>query len=441
MFVHPGHIAHPCRHTQCDPVQRPALGQQIPCRTQQPLRQFLRAIHRDLPRPVAQGRIAEALQQRPAIGRHIRALRNDQGQGNIVTHHPLDKTGQGRITHGLGHGFIARQITQIGQRRMGSVEHAELHGFERQDIGHQLRAEPAPIGATEREMILDHPLGKRLGHDRPSIHDPRFGQNGPIGIGGRGHDPVNHGRGKCHLLRDGVGQGRIAQLRKTAQHFGDRMAIGGQIVAGQHGKRLQALGIAMAQPRHQKADGRTRRLGMGQIMDNIGMRLVQFTGGRIMAIALFRHGQRDDFDILMRHGGNEGLRIFGGHKRVLDGTDHLIMRGIGPAHRNSIEPVLRSQRIARVGRAQACPDNAPAEIAGGQNLFGINGLMGAVERAQAQMHNAAAHLCAVITGPLDGRGQCAQGCKRECHSAHVNCSTARITPRNSASPFRRPIPA
>ena len=125
-------------------------------------------------------------------------------------------------------------------------------------------------------------------------------------------------------------------------------------------------------------------------MHDIGMRLVQFAGGGVMAIAFFRHRQRDDFDILMRHGGNQGLRILCCHQRLLDRADHLIGRGIGTAHRNGIKPVLRGQRIARVGRAQTGTDNAPSQIARGQHLFGIDRLMRAVERPQTEMDDPAA---------------------------------------------------
>jgi hypothetical protein len=38
---------------------------------------------------VAQRRIAEPIQKRTAIGRHIGALRDDQGRRNVLAHHPL----------------------------------------------------------------------------------------------------------------------------------------------------------------------------------------------------------------------------------------------------------------------------------------------------------------------------------------------------------------
>ncbi len=61
---------------------------------------------------------------------------------------------------------------------------------------------------------------------------------------------------------------------------------------------------------------------------------------------------------------------------------------VAAAHGKRVEPVLRRQRIARVGAAQRSADDAPAGFAGGQAIVDIDGLMRAVEGADAEMDDA-----------------------------------------------------
>ena len=52
----------------------------------------------------------------------------------------------------------------VGQRRMGTVEHAQLGGFIGCDVGDQFGANRFPARARPGEAVLDHPLAEGLGH-------------------------------------------------------------------------------------------------------------------------------------------------------------------------------------------------------------------------------------------------------------------------------------
>ena len=57
-------------------------------------------------------------------------------------------------------------------------------------------------------------------------------------------------------------------------------------------------------------------------MLNIGMTFIEHPCCRIMAIALFRNGERNDFYIGTRHCFNQGGGAFGRDKHIFDRADH-----------------------------------------------------------------------------------------------------------------------
>ena len=117
-----------------------------------------------------------------------------------------------------------------------------------------------------------------------------------------------------------------------------------------------------------------------------------------MAIAFFRHRQRDNLHTVLRHGFDERGGIFRRDMQGFQSADNLIIRVVGIAHGDGIKPVLRGQGIARIGGTQTGPHNTPAMIARIERLFGISGLMGTMKRSQAQMHKACLDIGAIIGG-------------------------------------------
>src|SRR5439155_10324360 len=62
-FVAAADVAHPARYSEAEKLDRASCGEIVAHRGEQALRQFLRAVHRDLLRAVRQGGIAEAFDQ------------------------------------------------------------------------------------------------------------------------------------------------------------------------------------------------------------------------------------------------------------------------------------------------------------------------------------------------------------------------------------------
>ena len=75
-----------------------------------------------------------------------------------------------------------------------------------------------------------------------------------------------------------------------------------------------------------------------------------------------------------------------------DRADDAQLLAAAAADRQRVEPVLRRQRVARVGAAQRDADDAPVRLAGRQAVVDIDGLMGAMEGADAEMHDARRNL-------------------------------------------------
>ena len=104
----------------------------------------------------------------------------------------------------------------------------------------------------------------------------------------------------------------------------------------------------------------------------------------------------------------------------LQRPDDPQLRAFAGAEGDGEEIVLRRQRIAHVGPAQRRAGDGPLRI-GGEDVVEIDGLVGAVERADAQMDDAGGGPARIVGRPADGLGQGREGRKRQSlHHAHLN---------------------
>ena len=136
LFVLCGDVAHPARYRERMRVDRKPQPQPVLHGGEQPLRQFLRSVHRDLPGTVMQGGIGKALQQRCTVGRKVGALRHRQRRRRVV-HHLSGKRCKAMVGHGGSDGLMAGEIAEIGQRRVAGVEQPQLHVLERRHVRNQ----------------------------------------------------------------------------------------------------------------------------------------------------------------------------------------------------------------------------------------------------------------------------------------------------------------
>ena len=67
-----------------------------------------------------------------------------------------------RVSHGVGNGFIAAEVTEVRQKRVAAVQHTQLHHFERYNIRNKLRADFIPVRTTINEVIFNYPLTERF---------------------------------------------------------------------------------------------------------------------------------------------------------------------------------------------------------------------------------------------------------------------------------------
>ena len=289
---------------------------------------------------------------------------------------------------------------------MAAVQHPELGEFEGRDIRHEGGAGAVPGGAAEREIVLDHPLGEGFGGDRPGIAQAERGRDAvAIRVRRGGHDAVDHGGRAAQLRRDGAAELGVAQGGEAAQHAVQGGAVVGKVVAAERREEGQPGRAAAAQSLDHEARRRARRARMGEVVQHVGVALVEFAGRGRMAIALLGDGEGDDEGLRSAHGLEQALRRFRGHEEARDGADDLQAFTRGIPHRETVEPVLGCQGIAGFGRAQGRAEDAPAPVPVRQHGVCIGGHMGAVEGADAEMDDAGGQGGAVVGGAGDRRGQ------------------------------------
>ncbi len=171
---------------------------------------------------------------------------------------------------------------------MTAVEQPQFHRLEGRNLGHEDgapasqtgRPSAAPIAGMARSPPARHPQHQehpQSRYDRDPSLPARSGDHG----------------GWASDLGDESGQPRIPELGKTADTL-QHMAVRRKIVAGQKRVRSHARRPPAGQSLDDEADGRSRVFRILQIVDYIGMIVIQHTGRRIVAVPLFGHRQRDN---------------------------------------------------------------------------------------------------------------------------------------------------
>ena len=123
-------------------------------------------------------------------------------------------------------------------------------------------------------------------------------------------------------------------------------------------------------------------------------------------------------------------------------TDHFRAVSVRLADEHRIQSVLLGERLNRLGRAQVDGNDAPRAELRLQRALGVDGLVGAVEGAETHVDDAGREVGAVIAGRPHGGGQ--RNSVRKSGQGHqfnpkFGWLRARSMPRNSASPFSRPM--
>ncbi len=146
-----------------------------------------------------------------------------------------------------------------------------------------------------------------------------------------------------------AGSRRRARSRVTARTtrpFSGRLSQQRTVKGGHAGR------VAAGEGGDEKARRRARGVGVGEVVDDVGMVGVEPAGGGLVAVALFGDGEGDDADGRVGHGGEDGGGVFAGDEDVLDDVDDpggLAVRGRvrGRCRRS---PGGRGRRAGRGGR-------------------------------------------------------------------------------------------
>ena len=111
---------------------------------------------------MTQRRVAETLDQQRRIGVQVRTFRHRQRWRLFLHHQGKGRFAIIRVSHGVGNSFIAAEVTEVRQERVATVQHTQLHHFERHNVCNELCAHFIPVRATINEIIFNHPLTERF---------------------------------------------------------------------------------------------------------------------------------------------------------------------------------------------------------------------------------------------------------------------------------------
>ena len=272
---------------------------------------------------------------------------------------------------------------------MGAVEHTELGGFERADVAGELRAADLPARARAGKLVLDHPLRERFGQHGGFVAEARqLFEPVAIGIGGGRHDPFDHRGRACAPRLHPFCKRRIDALQVRPEQSRKLRAIFGEIVARQQGQSITPLCHAA---------GKT----FGQVIVNTtrsGQHRIEAAIGRA-AIVLLGDRETDDPGVGRSNRDDHLVALLRCHQHLLHRTDQRHRRVIARSFGQRIKSVLRVHLIGHPGGPQRDNGDRPVLVSGVDRLVGIDRLVRVVERADAEVDDAAFLRIAIVAGP------------------------------------------
>ncbi|MNT28837.1 hypothetical protein D3C72_1645480 [compost metagenome] len=118
---------------------------------------------------------------------------------------------------------------------MATVQHTQLHLFERHHISHQFSAGFFPLRTTGNEIVFNHPLAERLAGHTGRVTNAcdvlnfleRFSRD-------RGNNAVNHRGRERHVSVNPVCQVGVHRARIRTGHIAHHMAVFRHVIARHH---------------------------------------------------------------------------------------------------------------------------------------------------------------------------------------------------------------
>ena len=218
--------------------------------------------------------------------------------------------------------------------------------------------------------------------------------------------------GKATWSPDPICEHGIACLRECDDDRLDDTAVVREVVAADDVERPGARGAACGEARHEQAGGACGRIGMRQIVDDVGMLEIELSRRWIVAVTLFRDGERDNADLRCGDPRDDARAIGSQEQRLPQRAHDARARAGGILFERRIQTVLRREGERRPRRLEADPADAPLRIARDHRV-GVDRLMGAMERAQPQVNDPHAQRRDVVAGPRDRRGHARERCEAQ----------------------------
>ena len=281
---------------------------------------------------------------------------------------------------------------------MAAIEDADLHVLVGGDVGHELHADLLQRRAAGGKIVLQHPLLEFLAIDRPGIVDAQcLAAMVDLALAGRRGDAVHHAVRKGDIRRNPFGQRAIDQPRHADDGGRADLAVMGNVVAGHHREGGNAARMPRPQPRADQAEHRRRRLGVLRVGDDRRMGRIELAV-RINEIAALGHRQGDDPD---RRIGE----LFDDRRRVAH-RQHVDHRAGHPGAGAGIvllddggQVILPRQPVAHGlvgGHDAGAEDREIVPLPHLEQGVEIDRLMGPMEIADAEMHDAGTQARAVV---------------------------------------------
>src|SRR5690606_31913256 len=116
----------------------------------------------------------------------------------------------------------------IGDHRMTAIEDADFHQFPWRHVLHELHSDFLERRTAGREVVLQHPLAKRLAEYWPRVaYAELFRHDSALAVAGCGRDAVHHGIGEGDIVANPCGYVLVHQPRQSDDAFSGDAAIVG----------------------------------------------------------------------------------------------------------------------------------------------------------------------------------------------------------------------
>ena len=314
---------------------------------------------------------------------------------------------------------------------MPAVDQPQLHRLVGTRVGHEQRARGLPRRPAPAEGVLEHPLAERLAHDGRLV--ARADQPARRRRGRRPWRPARCGRPSCRGSRRGRRSSPPARPARRARRSPRRGRAAARRCGG--GCRRRRSPAARRRRRRAAPPGRARAgppacaaPAARQVRRDVGVARVEAPAPRIVVVAGLGDRERDDVGALGREAVAQRVGLLGGHERLAHDAHHARAILLRPALEQREEPVLLGQRVDHRTAAPARPADAPRAGLGRDGVLGVDGLVRAVEGAEAEVHDADLQLARVHGRARD----LVQGAEAEPHAAALRrARRARSRPRRA----------